>query len=357
MMTQLQMAQAALNAHQRDNSALGPCIRALRALCAVGRLEQARNIAWEFVARDNLDHRCGDALVAFAQQAPVKRFAPGQSIIKEGQSDDAVYLLLDGEARVRRLGAGEVGTVQGGDFVGEAAPVTGTARTASVYARGHVEALTLPPQALAELARFVPGIYPRLLRTTRSRLIAQVMGPESVFAPLKYPDKADLFSHFVLGTVPEGTRIIEEGRKGAALHVIIAGLVEVWRTNADGERESLATLGPGDPFGEIALLLNQKTTATVEAVSPVTYAALDRLRFNTTIRTHPMLLDAFSRLACQRLGVKELPVEGLREIEGSEVEDAAGEHVGAPSALYGETCRNCGFPDAGAVCIACGHIG
>lgn len=358
MMTQLQMAQAALNAHQRDVSSLGPCLRALRALCAVGRLDQARNIAWEFVARDNMDQRCGDALVAFAQQAPIKRFAPGQSIIKEGQSDDAVYLVLDGEARVRRLGAGEVGTVHGGDFVGEVASVAGTARTASVYARGHVEVLTLPPQALAELARFVPGIYPRLLKTTRERLITQVMGPESPFAGLSAKDKADLFSHFVLGTVNEGTRIIEEGKQGSAVYVIVAGLVEVWRTAAQGDRQSLATLGPGDAFGEVALLTNRPTCATVEAVSPVTYAALDRLRFNTTIRTHPKLTEAFTQLACRRLGVKELPLGGaVVPIAVEELDESiADESMLTTHTFYGTTCQNCGFPDAGAVCIACGHV-
>lgn len=356
MMTQLQMAQAALNSHQRDLGALGPCLRALRALCAVGRLDQARNIAWEFVARDKMDHRCGDALVAFAQQAPIKRFAPGQSIIKEGQSDDAVYLLLDGEARVRRLGAGEVGTVQGGDFVGEVATVAGTARTASVYARGHVEALTLPPQALAELARFVPGIYPRLLKTTRERLISQVMGPDSPFGGLPPVAKGDLFRHFVLGTVPEGTRIIQEGRKGAALHVIVAGLVEVWRKGPNGERQSLATLGPGDGFGEISLLMDRATTATVEAVSPVTYAALDRLRFNSTIRKHPALTEAFTRVACQRLGIKHsaAPARAAEEPDLDEsIDDAS---MDSTHTFYGLMCQNCGFPDAGAVCIACGHV-
>ena len=354
-MTQIQVAQAALSAHQENAQALGPCLRAVRALCAVGRVEQARALAWDFVRRENLDQRRGDALVAFAQQAPVKRFAPGQSIIKEGQTDDAVYLLIDGEARVRRLGAGEVGTVHSGDFVGEFATVAGTARTASVYARGHVEALALPPAALAELARFVPGIYPKLLQTTRARLIQQVMGPRSLFAELDGRVRKMLFTHFFPGTVLEGTTLIEEGKPSSSFRIIVSGLVEVWKTGPSGERQTIASLGPGKIFGEASILFDQPAVASVEAVSPVTYVALDRARFRQIVGQNVALRDRLIVMSCKRLGIKKPPKE---EYEGLEIDldDSLPEITLTTGVFNAETCRSCGFPDAGPVCIACGSI-
>lgn len=63
--------------------------------------------------------------------------------------------------------------------------------------------------------------------------------------------------------VQEGKHLIEEGKLGWEFFVVESGEVEV---TAKGE--TLATLGPGSFFGELALMGEERRTATVVATEP-----------------------------------------------------------------------------------------
>ena len=62
----------------------------------------------------------------------------------------------------------------------------------------------------------------------------------------------------------DGKVLIREGERGREFFVLLEGSAEVTK---DGRRVN--TLGPGDFFGEIALISNSPRTATVTATSPV----------------------------------------------------------------------------------------
>ena len=65
--------------------------------------------------------------------------------------------------------------------------------------------------------------------------------------------------------VPSGYRLVDEGRFPHEFFVIEEGTVEVIKGG-----HHLANLGPGDFFGEIALVERDRRTATVTAITPVT---------------------------------------------------------------------------------------
>ena len=69
--------------------------------------------------------------------------------------------------------------------------------------------------------------------------------------------------------VAAGEEIVTEGDFGYALYAIESGDAEV---TVDGGR--IATLGPGDIFGEKAVLVSGRRTATVTATSPMRLIAL-----------------------------------------------------------------------------------
>ena len=69
--------------------------------------------------------------------------------------------------------------------------------------------------------------------------------------------------------VAAGEEIVTEGDFGYALYAIESGDAEV---TVDGGR--IATLGPGDIFGEMAVLVSGRRTATVTATSPMRQIAL-----------------------------------------------------------------------------------
>ncbi len=67
----------------------------------------------------------------------------------------------------------------------------------------------------------------------------------------------------------EGEQLALEGDFGYALYAIESGTADV---SADGR--SLGSLGPGDVFGEIAVLASGRRTATVVATTPMRLIAL-----------------------------------------------------------------------------------
>ena len=71
------------------------------------------------------------------------------------------------------------------------------------------------------------------------------------------------------------TIIIREGDVGDSAYMIVSGQCRAYRT-VDGEQETLATMGVGDVFGEMALILEEPRAATVEAVDRVTVLVLDK---------------------------------------------------------------------------------
>jgi serine/threonine-protein kinase len=72
-----------------------------------------------------------------------------------------------------------------------------------------------------------------------------------------------------------GEVIIREGDAGDAAYMIASGHCRAYRA-AEGGQETLATMGVGDVFGEMALILDEPRAATVEAVDTVTVLVLDK---------------------------------------------------------------------------------
>jgi NADH dehydrogenase len=72
-----------------------------------------------------------------------------------------------------------------------------------------------------------------------------------------------------------GQEIVRQGEVGSRLYLIVTGQVQVICRGDEGE-QMLATLGPGDHFGELAVFRNLRRTATVRALTRVEVIALGR---------------------------------------------------------------------------------
>lgn len=82
----------------------------------------------------------------------------------------------------------------------------------------------------------------------------------------------------------QGTMIAREGEKGIGLFLILEGECEV---TIGGKRK--AKLGPGDFFGEVALLDGGPRTATVTATTPVTLVGITGWVFRGLLMEHPSI--------------------------------------------------------------------
>jgi eukaryotic-like serine/threonine-protein kinase len=85
--------------------------------------------------------------------------------------------------------------------------------------------------------------------------------------------------HLPRKTFSAGEVIFREGDKGDAAYMIVAGRCRAYRT-VDGVPETLATMEPGDAFGEMALILFEPRSASVMAIDDVTVLVLDQATMN-----------------------------------------------------------------------------
>ena len=95
-----------------------------------------------------------------------------------------------------------------------------------------------------------------------------------LFAPLEPKSLELIAQQLVRVEVPAGEVLIHEGDEGDRFYVIEAG-----RLTATFKGDVLSEMGPGDPFGEIALLRDVPRTATVTADEASVLLALDRATF------------------------------------------------------------------------------
>ncbi len=98
-----------------------------------------------------------------------------------------------------------------------------------------------------------------------------------------------------------GGKLTEEGRSGREFFVLVKGTVAVER----GGRK-LAELGPGDWFGEIAVLTHKPRSATVTATTPVNLLAISDRSFRRVVETTPRIALRVLGSVAQRLEHDEL---------------------------------------------------
>jgi CRP/FNR family transcriptional regulator, cyclic AMP receptor protein len=84
--------------------------------------------------------------------------------------------------------------------------------------------------------------------------------------------------------VPAGKALVTEGEPGHEFLIVIEG-----RATATAHGVPIATFGPGDFFGEMALLDNGPRSATVIADTPMHLAVVSQSEFNGLLDTVPVL--------------------------------------------------------------------
>lgn len=73
---------------------------------------------------------------------------------------------------------------------------------------------------------------------------------------------------------PAGTRVFHEGDSSDACYIVSEGSFRVTREHSDGRAITLATLGPGEIFGELAMLDGDTRSASAESITDGTLLAL-----------------------------------------------------------------------------------
>lgn len=108
-----------------------------------------------------------------------------------------------------------------------------------------------------------------------------------LFAGLE-DDELERFSHVAVPrSFPAGTRVFHEGDNSDACYIVKSGSFRVTREHSDGRAITLATLGAGEIFGELAMLDGDKRSASAEALTDGELLALPAGDVRGLLARHP----------------------------------------------------------------------
>ena len=232
-------------------------------------------------------------------------FQPGETIVDEGQPGSSLFAIVEGSVEVvRTLKTGRRRTVAflgEGDFFGEMSLLSDEPRCATVRAFERTAVLELTRERLERILQRHPSVEEVLRTVYREHLLENALGANPLFKLLSPARRKALANDFQLCARPTGTPLLEQGREVDALYVLLRGWCRVMHQHPDGRESALRTLGEGDMFGEISLMLGVPATATVRADTPCTLLRLDWESCEKHLLAQPEVAQELSRLGNERL--------------------------------------------------------
>jgi peroxiredoxin 2/4 len=127
---------------------------------------------------------------------------------------------------------------------------------------------------------------------------------EKVFPELAGPALGSLAHRAEKVSYSDGDTIVAEGEDADRFYVIAQGEVAVTRRTPEGEEIALATLSPGQFFGEVGILAETRRTATVRAIGGVELLALSWQEFQETLERSDGTDREFSQIVQERLAAR-----------------------------------------------------
>jgi CRP-like cAMP-binding protein len=119
-------------------------------------------------------------------------------------------------------------------------------------------------------------------------------------------------------TLKRGATIVSKGDPGNSLIAVISGTVKISISSPDGRNAILNLIGPGEIFGEVAVLDGHARTADAIANSNCEIFVIDRREFLPFVKSQPALAMKLIELLCARLRWTSDQVEEviLRDLPG-----------------------------------------
>lgn len=95
--------------------------------------------------------------------------------------------------------------------------------------------------------------------------------------------------------------IFIEEETGQYMYIVKYGEVKVLQTTPDGRENILAIHGPGDTFGELSLLDNETTPATVVAMEDCKIISISKQHFEAVLMKNAQVVESLLTILCRKL--------------------------------------------------------
>ncbi|MFH0341263.1 MAG: cyclic nucleotide-binding domain-containing protein [Chromatiales bacterium] len=234
------------------------------------------------------------------------RLQEGQVLVRQGESDDALYAVASGTLRTvtvppsrderdfKRYGPGGV--------LGEIQLVLGGAWTATIEAESPCLLYRLSRAVLDGLSDREGEILEPLVWVIRSRMgRAQLADVLPGFLGSLGPQKLDELEKQVQWvTVRRGEALFRQGDPADGWYIVMSGRLQVLRRDELGDLKTLGQIGRGEGVGELSLISGQPRVATPYALRDTELIHFSPESFHALIERYPQALKTLMRTLIEK---------------------------------------------------------
>lgn len=131
--------------------------------------------------------------------------------------------------------------------------------------------------------------------------MVSVLSHVEIFAGLSAEELDALTESSVSRQYPKNTVIINEGDNADSLYVIESGRVKVYCSDKNGKEFIMNTLDAGDYFGELALLDDDRRSASVRTMDKCSFRIIYKEDFARVMEQHPNIAKTLIRNLTRRV--------------------------------------------------------
>lgn len=230
----------------------------------------------------------------------------GETLFRRGDQSTDMFIVMAGQVKVvlpdehgRELVVDQFGR---GKFIGELALLSQQPRTATIIATEPTTLLKLARDTFLQVLETATETQLDSLedfqRFMRQHYKMQLLKQLDWFAALSAEELAIVANKTETKRFERNEILFHRGDNGDAFYIITHGWVSAYVTSNEGNQIVLNQLGPGEIFGEMALLENKPRSASIIAITPLEVLTLDRHEFMAILQQHtPIALETLRTLS------------------------------------------------------------
>jgi CRP-like cAMP-binding protein len=286
------------------------------------------------------------------------RVEPGQVIVREGDSGDALYAIAHGRCLVHCLASREqpippdpivapvgvdsdvddgfsahatsrdlyidevlttddrvfLSSLSDGDFFGEFSFLTGRPRIATVESMASGLILEVERSDLDSISATHTAFHGPLLDFYKARVAELLMAKSPLFSLFSLALRRKLLRSATIEVVGDGQLIVEEGAIASSVYLIRKGEVEVFRAEEDGTTIFINKLVGGQFFGEIASFTHAPRTSSVRAIDFVELLRIPGEALQLALQETPRATALVDAVIAQRTREAKSRVRAYRQL-------------------------------------------
>jgi len=140
---------------------------------------------------------------------------------------------------------------------------------------------------------------------------AETLKDISLFSSLKSETLRHLDAVAVKRSYPKNTILMSEGDRSDQLYAILDGKIKVVVMDPEGREIVVNLMGPGDCFGEIAMIDGEARSATIVTMEPTQVMTIGRADFTPILNSNPDLMQHLLKLLARKVRASTSMVESL----------------------------------------------